>query len=449
MLRPNFTLNCCKILDFYGSVHAEEESDRIDKRIRKRNKKVLKPLVQKILLLGTGESGKSTFLKQMRIITGKSFTNFELETFKSVIYDNIYKGVLYLLQARSTLGIAWAASGGEPAVAAERLEEHFRRTRALHRERTLHCSGVPAWSEEEFLELAPLFYAIWADSSIRATFDQRNRFITEGFSENTRYYLNRLHQIAIPNYIPTKEDIVWSRRPTDSIIEEEIMVHGTPLIFVDVGGQTKERRKWCQTFTDMISILFLVGSSHYDELYLDRVTGECRNKLREAMTVFEGLINLDTFRRVSIIIFFNKTDLLKEKIEAHVSGIRAHFQEFPDDADEFNLVSVQNFLVESFASLVDPVVYPSGAELPPTSEMRHNRLCWFQRMGSKPQTEASGSNSSNAIPSRGSDFSNRVPRKRTIYRHFTTAVDTKNIQMVFNAMQDTILQNNLRRLMLS
>ncbi|EUB60393.1 Guanine nucleotide-binding protein subunit alpha-13 [Echinococcus granulosus] len=100
MLRPNFTLNCCKILDFYGSVHAEEESDRIDKRIRKRNKKVLKPLVQKILLLGTGESGKSTFLKQMRIITGKSFTNFELETFKSVIYDNIYKGVLYLLQLK-------------------------------------------------------------------------------------------------------------------------------------------------------------------------------------------------------------------------------------------------------------------------------------------------------------------------------------------------------------
>ncbi|KAL5107311.1 Guanine nucleotide-binding protein subunit alpha-12 [Taenia crassiceps] len=373
-----------------------------------------------------------------------------METFKSVIYDNIYTGVLYLLEARSTLGIAWAASCDEPIVAAERLEEHFRRTRVLRRERSLHCGGMPVWSEEEFLELAPLFRAIWSDTSIRATFDQRNRFITEGFSENTRYYLNRLNQIAIPNYVPTNEDIVWSRRPTDSIIEEEIMVHGTSLVFVDVGGQTKERRKWCQAFTDMIAVLFLVGSSHYDELYLDRVTGDCRNKLREAMTVFEGLINLDIFRRVSIIIFFNKSDLLKEKIEAHVSGIRAHFPEFPDDEDEFNLVAVQNFLVESFASLVDPLVYPFDAELTPTSlGFRHNRVCWFRRKSSKLQTGVGESASPNTAPSRGGALSNMVPRKRTIYRHFTTAVDKKNIQMVFNAMQDTILQNNLRRLMLS
>lgn len=168
------------------------------------------------------------------------------------------------------------------------------------------------------------------------------------------------------------------------------------------------------------------------------------------MAVFEGLINFDTFRRVSIIIFFNKSDLLKEKIEARVSGIRAHFPEFPDDGDEFDLVAVQNFLVESFASLVDPIVYPSGAELTPTSSgSRHNRLCWFRGRSSEPQTGVGGSAPPNASPSRGRALSSMVPRKRTIYRHFTTAVDKKNIQTVFNAMQDTILQNNLRRLMLS
>ncbi|KAL5969878.1 Guanine nucleotide-binding protein subunit alpha-13 [Taenia solium] len=445
----NFTLNCFKLLKFYDGTQTEGQK-RNNKRITKRNGKFTKRLVRKLLLLGTGESGKSTFLKQMRIITGKSFTDAEMEMFKSIIYDNIYKGVLYLLQARSTLGIAWTASGGGAVAAAERLEEHFRQTRALRRERSLRCGGVPVWSEEEFLELAPLFHAIWSDASIRATFDQRNRFITEGFSENTRYYLNRLHQIAIPNYVPTNEDIVWSRRPTDSIIEEEIMVHGTPLIFVDVGGQTKERRKWCQAFTDMIAILFLVGSSHYDELYLDRVTGECRNKLREAMSVFEGLINLDAFRRVSVIIFFNKSDLLKEKIEARVSGIRAHFPEFPNDDDEFDLIAVQNFLVESFASLVDPIVYSFSMELTPTfSRLRCSRLCWFRRRSSKLQTEVGEGALSNATPSREGTLSNVVVRKRTIYRHFTTAVDKKNIQMVFDAMQDTILQNNLRRLMLS
>ncbi|VDD74707.1 unnamed protein product [Mesocestoides corti] len=269
-------------------------------------------------------------------------------------------------------------------------------------------------------------------------------------SENTRYYLNRMQEIAIPNYRPTEEDIVWSRRPTDSIIEEEIFVHGTSITFIDVGGQTRERRKWCQTFTDMTSVLFLVGSSHYDELYLDRVTGEYRNKLREAMTVFECLINFDSFRRVSIILFFNKSDLLKEKVEARVSGIRAHFYEFPQDADEFNLVAVQNFLVEAFASLVDPIVFCPADELTPTSSpLFQNRLSGFQRKSAISQPAVGRSASMNANPHRGSNPCDRIPRKRTIYRHFTTAVDRKNIKTVFNAMQDTILQNNLRRLMLS
>ncbi|VDM31618.1 unnamed protein product [Hydatigera taeniaeformis] len=449
MPRSNSVLNCCKPPKLYNDTQTAVEPQRNDEHTRK-SVKHSKVTVQKILLLGTGESGKSTFLKQIRIITGKSFTDTEMGAFKSLIYDNIYTGVLYLLQARSTLGIAWTGSGGKAAVAAKQLEEHFRRNQALRREHSLRCNGVFPWSEKEFLELAPLFHAIWSDSSIHTVFNQRNRFITEGFSENTRYYLNRLQRIATPDYIPTHEDIVWSRRPTDSIIEEEIMVHGTPFVFIDVGGQTKERRKWCQTFTDMVAILFLVGSSHYDELYIDRVTGECRNKLREAMTVFEGLINYDAFRRVSIIIFFNKSDLLKEKIEAHISGIRAHFPEFPNDEDEFNLVAVQKFLVESFASLIDPVVYSSGTESTYTSSgSRHNRSHWFRIRSSKLRREMGLSVSLNSTSSRRRVLSNVVPRRRNIYRHFTTAVDKKNIEMVFNAMQDTILQNNLRRLMLS
>lgn len=200
----------------------------------------------------------------------------------------------------------------------------------------------------------------------------------------------------------------------------------------------------------MTSILFLVGSSHYDEFYLDRVTGECRNKLREAMTVFECLINFDTLRRVSVIIFFNKSDILKEKIEARVSGIRTHFSEFPFDADEFNLSAVQNFLVESFASRVDPVVFPAAVGTTPSSLTKcQNRFSWFQKRSVAPPSAVSRCVSLNVAPSRGSGLSNSTPRKRTIYRHFTTAVDKRNIEMVFNAMQDTILNNNLRRIMMS
>jgi len=61
----------------------------------------------KILLLGSGESGKSTFLKQMRIINGGNFVDQELKQYSLIIYGNIVKGMKVLIDARDKLGIAW------------------------------------------------------------------------------------------------------------------------------------------------------------------------------------------------------------------------------------------------------------------------------------------------------------------------------------------------------
>lgn len=56
-----------------------------------KDKPYVKRLV-KILLLGAGESGKSTFLKQMRIIHGQDFDQRAKEEFKTTIYSNVMKG---------------------------------------------------------------------------------------------------------------------------------------------------------------------------------------------------------------------------------------------------------------------------------------------------------------------------------------------------------------------
>ena len=47
----------------------------------------------KLLLLGAGESGKSTFLKQMRILHGKGYDEAALLEYRSVVYSNIVKGM--------------------------------------------------------------------------------------------------------------------------------------------------------------------------------------------------------------------------------------------------------------------------------------------------------------------------------------------------------------------
>lgn len=155
---------------------------------------------------------------------------------------------------------------------------------------------------------------------------------------------------------------------------------------VDVGGQRSQRQKWFQCFDGITSILFMVSSSEYDQVLMeDRHT----NRLVESMNIFETIVNNKLFSNVSIILFLNKMDLLMEKV-AKVS-ISKHFPDFRGDPRR--LEDVQNYLVQCF------------------KRKRRNR--------SKP-----------------------------LFHHFTTAIDTENIRFVFHAVKDTILQENLKDIML-
>jgi len=64
-------------------------SRQIDRELE-REKRLIKRQV-KLLLLGAGESGKSTFLKQMRIIHNVNYDVSSQLEFRKIIYQNIVK----------------------------------------------------------------------------------------------------------------------------------------------------------------------------------------------------------------------------------------------------------------------------------------------------------------------------------------------------------------------
>ena len=65
-------------------------SKKIDKQLKK-DKEVYELQMQepRILILGSSDSGKSTLLKQLRILHGDSFTPEEIEQFRLSMYQNI------------------------------------------------------------------------------------------------------------------------------------------------------------------------------------------------------------------------------------------------------------------------------------------------------------------------------------------------------------------------
>jgi len=75
-------------------------SKQIDSLLNKEKKEVKHEA--KLLLLGAGESGKSTFAKQMQIIHKNGFSEEERITQRPVIYCNILDSITKLIKVRLT-----------------------------------------------------------------------------------------------------------------------------------------------------------------------------------------------------------------------------------------------------------------------------------------------------------------------------------------------------------
>ena len=57
-----------------------------------------------VLLLGPGDSGKSTVIKQMRILTKVPWTYIELESYRQIIFLNLIDGMKRMIQSLEELG---------------------------------------------------------------------------------------------------------------------------------------------------------------------------------------------------------------------------------------------------------------------------------------------------------------------------------------------------------
>ncbi|XP_078510430.1 guanine nucleotide-binding protein subunit alpha-13 [Lissotriton helveticus] len=349
----------------------QRKSREIDKSLS-REKTHVKRLV-KILLLGAGESGKSTFLKQMRIIHGQDFDQRAKEEFRATIYSNVIKGVRVLVDAREKLHIPW----GDPS-----NQKHGERMMAFDTRAAMVAQGVV--ETQVFLKHLPSIRSLWQDSGIQHAYDRRREF---QLGESVKYFLDNLDKLGEPDYIPSQQDILLARRPTKGIHEYDFEIKNVPFKMVDVGGQRSERKRWFECFDSVTSILFLVSSSEYDQVLMeDRAT----NRLTESLNIFETIVNNRVFSNVSIILFLNKTDLLEQKVK--LVSIKDYFPEF--EGDPIKLTDVQKFLVDCF---------------------RNQR---------------------------------RDQQQKPLYHHFTTAINTENIRLVFRDVKDTILHDNLKQLML-
>ncbi|XP_028604377.2 guanine nucleotide-binding protein subunit alpha-14-like [Podarcis muralis] len=283
---------------------SEEKANRmlsleIERRLRQDKRDSRKEL--KLLLLGTGESGKSTFIKQMRIIHGSGYTEEDRKGFTKLIYQNIFSAMQTMIRAMDTLQIPYSSEHNKEA--GQMIEE-------------LNVDSVTTLERE----LVEAVKRLWEDPGIQACYDRRREY---QLSDSAKYYLSDFDRIAAPSFVPNEQDILRVRVPTTGIIEYPFELQNVTFRMVDVGGQRSERRKWIHCFESVTSIIFLVALSEYDQVLAE---SNNENRLEESKALFQTIITYPWFLNSSVILFLNKKDLLEEKImHSHLS---TYFPEF-------------------------------------------------------------------------------------------------------------------------
>mmetsp|Transcript_9775 Transcript_9775/g.11137 ORF Transcript_9775/g.11137 Transcript_9775/m.11137 type:complete len:370 (+) Transcript_9775:301-1410(+) len=316
----------------FGSMTQEEKlSAAIDKQNRmdmsRENQKI------KILLLGTGESGKSTIFKQVKKLFGEDFTQEELNGWKTRIYNNINQQLRNIVQATSDLGIT---------LDSEDLREVF--------ESRPNDAPVDDKHGQVIKEL-------WSDKGIQEAWERRAEYQVFDCIE---YYVNEIDRIAVgkENYAPTFQDVVHARVRTSGIVTAKFKMNGTPFEMYDVGGQRSERKKWLNGFDNVTTVLFVAAINEYDQkLFEDSRT----DRIEEALRVWMDIVNRDAFQDVGFVLFLNKIDLLEEKLQQfpfRVDGVRNEDFEGPDASDpSVNKLeafeAVKDYMQRKFMSVVE------------------------------------------------------------------------------------------------
>jgi len=356
------------------------ESKRIDQDL-KRNRHE-RDRIYNILLLGTGGCGKSTFLKQMKVLEnedGNISEPFPLEErrdkWRILVFSNIYTGIKVLLTQMRVLGIAYGTAENEKrgnGILDIELVNNF-----LSEDRT-----------SIRLDYAIKVKELWEDEGVQSCFLRRAEYQLE---DSVKYFLDRLEDVMREEYIPTVEHVLHVRVKTTVIYTQDIPLgrDTTILRMIDVGGQRGYRKKWIHYFDNAVTVLFITSLSEFD-LRLEE--DQAVSRTEESLGLFNRVVENQFFANTCIILFLNKKDLLLDKLKS--VDFKLYFPEY--DPDDFH----------------DSEEHPKEAEYMRELYLEHVKA--------------------------------NIGDERTVYSHITCATDTQNVRIIWDVVKATILESAMK-----
>lgn len=247
---------------------------------------------KKVLLLGSGECGKTTIWKQLKITDCGGFDDSERESFIPGIKLAILFDMKLVLEELTDLGVT----------VPNNLEND---------KETLDTLFQESLTDESLTdEVADMIYRVWNDPQIQHVYKQVF-YESCGIGENAPYFFENVMRISDGDYIPSDEDILKIRIRTTGMSSMPFIInHDIKLLLVDLGGQISERGKWRNGFKNTNYIMYVISLSDFDQKCFD--SDDYRTN--DSLSLFQEIANQEHLKSIPFFLILNKTDLFKEKL---------------------------------------------------------------------------------------------------------------------------------------
>ncbi|KAI0075854.1 G-protein alpha subunit [Panus rudis PR-1116 ss-1] len=152
------------------------------------------------------------------------------------------------------------------------------------------------------------------------------------------FFLDNIHRIAEPDYVPTTDDVLHVRLQTLGVTEHSFEIsmgasHFHWLLY-DVGGAVR-RHAWVPYFEDATAIIFLAPISAFDQ-YLEE--DPRTNRIDDSLQLFTTICTNKLLSKAALVLMLNKADLLKQKLEAGIK-VRKYISSYGDRPNTYAEVS--------------------------------------------------------------------------------------------------------------
>ncbi|KAF8872820.1 guanine nucleotide binding protein, alpha subunit [Infundibulicybe gibba] len=267
---------------------AKARSNVINKQIEEDSEKYEREC--EILLLGSSGSGKSTILKQMKIIYQNGFSDAELTGFQSIIYRNLLDSAQSVIAHMRKIGLECIDDDNHLA------------------EKILNFRLEPL-DHAHFPEIVDAIHQLWENPIILELMN--GEFGDIYLMDNARYFFEEALCIGTSSYLPNNADILRARHKNQGFTEARFTIGSLSIRLFDISSLERSgRKKWMHRFEGVTSIIFCVALGEYDRVEFSE------NRMVDSLGLFESVTNSRWFRQPSIVLFLNKIDVFKKKIKA-------------------------------------------------------------------------------------------------------------------------------------